>query len=140
MSTTVAPAVAMMPASSAEKIMSSGLGGGACGSPERASPIWTGVPAGAGERVGGGSVGGGPGEARGGAGGGEEGRSRGENDRRRDTVGGPPQLVAAEKPPRQAPRRAARSAGRISHGHHLVPLGVAFSPVSQASHLMRATG
>ena len=50
-------------------------------------------------------------EARGRDGGGEEGRYQGDNDRGFDTVGGPPQLVAAEKPPRQAPWRAARSAG-----------------------------
>jgi hypothetical protein len=40
-----------------------------------------------------------PGEARG-RDGGEEGCYQTDNDRRPDTVGGPPQLVAAEKPPR----------------------------------------
>jgi len=41
-----------------------------------------------------------PGEACGRDGGGEEGRYEEDNDRRLDAVGGPPQLVAAEKPPR----------------------------------------
>jgi hypothetical protein len=41
-----------------------------------------------------------PGEARGRDGGGEEARYQADNDRRLDTVGVPPQLVAAEKPPR----------------------------------------
>jgi hypothetical protein len=52
-----------------------------------------------------------PGEARGRDGGGEESRYQAGNDRRLDTIGGPPQLVTAEKPPRQAPQRAARPAG-----------------------------
>jgi len=52
-----------------------------------------------------------PSEARGADGGGEEGRYQRDDDRRLDTVGGPPQLVAAEKPLRYAPRRAARMAG-----------------------------
>jgi hypothetical protein len=41
-----------------------------------------------------------PGEARGRDGGGEEGRHQADNDRGFDTVGGPPQLVTTEKPPR----------------------------------------
>ena len=47
MSTTMAPAVGMMPTSSAMKIVSPGLGGGASGFPERSSHGWTEAPAGA---------------------------------------------------------------------------------------------
>jgi hypothetical protein len=52
-----------------------------------------------------------PGEARRRDGGGEEGRYQGDNDRGLDAVGRPPQLVAADKPPREVPRRVARPAG-----------------------------
>ena len=47
MSTTVAPAVGMMPTSSAVKIAAPGLGGGTSGFPERSSHSCTEVPAGA---------------------------------------------------------------------------------------------
>jgi hypothetical protein len=78
-----------------------------------------------------------PGEARGRDGDGEESRYQGDNDRRLDTVGGPPQLVAAEKPPRQAPQRSQQHAALTGPGTAgAVPLAASSRPARWAPRLV----